>query len=68
MNILGSISGSQDTHSEMRSMDRIVKQQAVKVVRTVTDSTRQKWRGHYNLVGAQGRTQLHETGSNGVRH
>ena len=37
------------------------------MVQVVTGSNRQAWRGHYNLVGTQGRTQLHETRSSRVR-
>ena len=67
MNILGSVTGSQDTHSEMRSIGNTgsIGGQAV---RTIAGSNRQAWRGHYNLVGAQGRTQLHENRRGGVRH
>ena len=55
-------SGRQDTHSEMRSTGSTggVDSQAVRAVRTVAGSNKQAWRGHCNLVGAQGRTQLHE--------
>ena len=41
--------------------------QAVQAVKTVVGSNKQAWRGHYNLVGAQGRTQLHENRSGGVK-
>ena len=60
LNISVSKSGRQDTHSEMRSTGSTGGQ-------AVVDSNRQAWRGHYNLVGAQGRTQLYEIGSGWVK-
>ena len=66
MNIPVSKSGKQDTHSEMRSTGS-TGGAGGQAVRTVAGSNRQAWRGHYNLVGAQGRTQLHEIGIDGVK-
>ena len=59
-------SGRQDTHSEMRSTGS-TGSTGGQAVRTVANRNRQAWRGPYNLVGAQGRTQLHETRSGRVK-
>ena len=61
--------GRQDTHSEMRSAGSTGSTGGTggQAVRTVADSNRQAWRGHCNLVGAQGRTHSTKTGSGGVK-
>ena len=66
MNNSVSKSGRQDTHSEMRSTGS-TGGTGGQAVRTVVGSNRQAWRGHCNLVGAQGRTHSTKTGSDGVK-
>ena len=61
------ISGSQGNAFRNAFNRQYSKQQAVLVVGIVTGSNRHAWRVHYNLVGAQERTQVHETRSGRVR-